>query len=221
WEEAVYLFLYLSYLKLNSNNRHPYSKERFIKLVSNFEKKLQFPYYNSLKTTFDTTKNFKDTFLKIPKKQRELFVMAYQSYLFNECIKEVLASSIGRKNLEKVNYEAGFLYFLKNSQKNVELPLSFSLIGRKDEFNDFEKEIISTILQREKIEFSLIKSLSKTGVFLKTHQRNILTIPQHFKVETIVEEDFLKSKNRKTITISFELEKGSYATNIIKFLFRK
>lgn len=232
-EEAVYLFLYLSYLKLytNPNNKNsnkksnkgskkPYSKEKFYTLISNFEKNLPYPYYNSLKSVFKLTQNFKQVFLKIPKKQQELFVMAYQSYLFNECVKEVLVKHIGTKNIEKVPYEAGVLFFQTNFTRRVEGIKSFPLIGRKDEFNEFEEEIISTILQREHLEFSAIKSLSKTGVFLKTQHRNLFTIPKNFKVEEVEEEDF-QGKERTKIVLSFELEKGAYATNIIKFLFRK
>ena len=229
WEEAVYLFLYLSYLKLytnpnnkksNKNSKKPYSKEKFYSLISNFEKILPYPYYNSLKSVFKSTQNFKQVFLKIPKKQQELFVMAYQSYLFNECVKEVLVKHIGTKNIEKVSYEAGVLFFPINFSRKVEGINSFPLIGRKDEFTQFEEEIISTILQRENLDFSAIKSLSKTGVFLKTQHRNLFTIPKNFKVEEGGEEYF-QGKKRTKIVLSFELEKGAYATNIIKFLFRK
>lgn len=233
WEEAVYLFLYLSYLKLytnpnnkksnkesNKNSKKPFSREKFYSLISNFEKNLPYPYYNSLKSVFKSTQNFKQVFLKIPRKQRELFVMAYQSYLFNECVKEVLVKHIGTKNIEKVSYEAGVLFFQTNFTRRVESIKSFPLIGRKDEFTQFEEEIISTILQRDHLEFSAIKSLSKTGAFLKTQHRNVFTIPKNFKVEEIEKENF-QGKKRVKIVLSFELEKGAYATNIIKFLFRK
>lgn len=49
-------------------------------------------------TEYVKTKEWRVTYRKIPAHLREMYVNAYQSYLWNECVKEILKHSIEKKN---------------------------------------------------------------------------------------------------------------------------
>lgn len=221
FQRAVMLFLYSQYIRLKLKNY--LSKEDFFSLISNFEKDLDYPYYKSMRNKFlENGGSWKLTYKTIPVKQRELFIMAYQSYLWNECVGELLRNNFEKNQIKKVKYIAGELFFYRNqsiSEKNFEkLPLSFSMIGRKFDFENFEEKIISKLLKNENITHIQIKALSKTGTFLKTEKRALLIKPYNFKFLE-VSKDEMSRNNKKKVKISFGLQKGSYATIILKSLF--
>ncbi len=221
FEGAVKLFLYSQYIRENLSKH--VSKQEFFLLVENFEKKLNYPYYLSLQSRFvQSNGSWKLTYRSIPVKLREIFIMAYQSYMWNECIKQFLQNKFEEEDLVKVEYVAGELFFYKNDlsmQKILnKFPKTFNLIGRKFEFEYFEEQIIKDIIEKENITHLQIKALSKIGSFLKTEKREMIIRPNNLKILEI-SKDELSTIDKKKVKISFSLTKGSYATLIIKALF--
>lgn len=133
----------------------------------------------------------------LPKKILTLYLHAYQSFLFNETVNEYIKSK-----KHKITYSLGYFIFPEEKIKNIKIPI----IG----FGTEEKEIIKKIIDKEKI---------------KPRDFIIREIPEISaegdKRDLIVEVKNLKVKEEgKNYRVFFELQKGSYATLVIKGMFK-
>jgi len=169
------------------------------------------------------TKDWRAAYRKIPAHLREMYVNAYQSYLWNECVKEILRRSIEKKKLYSVEYAVGsLLFFTDISDKECEkIPQTFQTISDQMTATDDERKIIDRVLLKEKLKLADYKIESETGSFIKTRARPVLLNTEDFTIGT-PERDEINSKTnfeRYKIQISFLLSKGSYATVVTKRLF--
>jgi len=169
------------------------------------------------------TKDWRAAYRKIPAHLREMYVNAYQSYLWNECVKEILRRSIEKKKLYSVEYAVGsLLFFTDISDKECEkIPQTFQTISDQMTATDDERKIIDRVLLKEKLKLADYKIESETGSFIKTRARPVLLNTEDFTIGT-PERDEINSKTnfeRYKIQISFSLSKGSYATLVTKRLF--
>lgn len=169
------------------------------------------------------TKDWRAAYRKIPAHLREMYVNAYQSFLWNECIKEILKDSVEKKKLYSVEYAIGLLLFFTNlsEQEREKIPLTFQTISDQMTISDSEHHFIDRVLAKEGLRRDDFGIEDETGNFFKTRARQVLLIPEDF---TIVkpERDELNSKGnvaRYKIQVSFSLPKGSYATVVTKRLF--
>jgi len=149
----------------------------------------------------------------IPLKTLKFFVHSYQSYLFNETCKKII--KLKNISFTKSNYSQGELYFALTKLKNIELPI----IGFGTNINEKYSEIINEILEKEKINTRdfIIKSIPELSSF--GTERNFITNVINFNKNEFVEDEL--NKDKKKIKINFSLEKGSYATIVIKKIFSK
>lgn len=140
---------------------------------------------------------------------------AYQSYLWNEILKELLMKM--DLKLYKVSYLLGEFYFYKEvpeepweKLKSLKLPLPAPKL-KLETLNAFNlKEIYSKVLQKEGIsELKNFRTFIK-GLIFKTYPRPAVVFPEELSYEKL---------NEKTYKLKFFLEKGSYATLVIKRLF--
>jgi len=127
----------------------------------------------------------------------KLYINSYQSYLWNQSVKKHIQKNYKTYKI-KTNYDTLIIPKENIKQETIPIP-GFSKSNEKNE----------EILKQEKItkrDFIIkqIPYLSQEG-----GQRNIITQPENFQI--------LK-KEKNTITIKFTLEKGSYATMLIKQL---
>jgi tRNA pseudouridine13 synthase len=162
---------------------------------------------------------------RIPSNLREMFVSAYQSFLWNECVKEVLSRSVDRRSLYPIDYNAGSLLFYRKLSKEEEgkIPATFKTVSHRMQPTEYEKDIILDVLSKEGLSTPDFDIMKKTGNFFKTHERKIIVKPADFKISQ-PERDELNSgsgKKRLKISVSFTLPKGSYATVITKKLFNR
>jgi len=169
------------------------------------------------------TKDWCAAYRKIPAHLREMYVNAYQSFLWNECIKEILKISIEKKKLYSVEYAVGSLLFFTNltEQEREKIPLTFQTINNQMEVANDERQVIEHVLTKEGLRFADFRIEDETGNFFKTRAREILRIPGDFKISK-PEGDELNSianRLRYKIQVSFSLSKGSYATVVTKRLF--
>lgn len=223
YERAIKLFLYQQYLR--STNQVKFDRERFFKFVGNFEKTFNSPYYSYLKTQFiENDSNWKFVYKKLPNKQRELFVTAYQSFLWNEVLKNQMRSFVGIKNIFISKYKAGEYFYIRiyDNLKLGEIDKIFlnqiPLIGRKltnEDLNIFYLEI----LEKENVVFEDFLKVSKSGNFFKVSLRDAFAKPLEVKISDVKKDELNKGKLK--IEISFMLPKGSYATVFMKSLFLK
>lgn len=139
----------------------------------------------------------------------------YQSYLWNEILKEVLIKM--ELELFKVPYLLGELYFYREVSpktweklKNLKLPLPAPKL-KLESFNSLDlKEIYTKVLQKEGIsELKKFRTFIK-GLIFKTYPRPAVVFPKELSYEKI---------DKDTYKVKFFLEKGSYATLVIKRIF--
>lgn len=171
------------------------------------------------------TKSWLSAYMKIPANLRELYVSAYQSYLWNECIRETLRKTINSKYLYTIPYNIGSLLFYKRITKEEagKIPRTFKSLSDQMTPSDFEKPIIDKVLSKEGIKLADFRIKDDTGNFFKSNDRQVIIRPEDFCISK-PEKDELNDKGRKgifKITVSFSLPKGSYATMITKRLFNQ
>lgn len=143
-------------------------------------------------------KKYKNDFLGaislIHKKIRTIYIAAYQSYIFNELLKYL--DDIG----ELQNYK--------------ELPLIASESKLKEDWATFVKELLSKDgLNLNYFEMKRTPTLKPKEIF-----RQVFVEVENLQIGNLEDDDL--NVEKKKITISFDLQSGSYATNVIKYLFQ-
>jgi len=168
-------------------------------------------------------KSWLEAYKKIPSYLREMFVNAYQSYLWNECIKETFKKYIQKEKLYTIKYKIGSLLFYKklSDEELKNIPTTFQTIDPLMKPSTFEKEIIDKLLSREKFNLKDFDIKQETGNFFKSRERSVIVNPEAFRIsEPFLDElNDTDKKNRCKITLSFILPKGCYATIVTKRVF--
>jgi tRNA pseudouridine13 synthase len=160
---------------------------------------------------------------KLPANIREIHMNAYQSYLWNECIKQVLNNSVKKKKLYPVPYAVGYLLFYDDLviEERCKIPDTFPTLSESVQFSVDEKPIIHSVLNRERIALKDMSIVTSVGNFFKSRQRPVCVIPEKFTLSGPLSDEMNDSRSspRYKFQISFELPKGSYATLVTKRLF--
>lgn len=223
YEQAVKIFL-TKYLK-SERKKIKDEKRKILANWRNLESiNVNNKIFKSVINEYIKTKSWLEAYKKIPPNLREMFVNAYQSYLWNECIKETLKKIIGKERLYNIDYNIGSLIFYKKliDAEINEIPQTFQTVSQSMKFSsDFEKEMINNILSRENVDFKNLDVENETGNFFKTRKREVILKPQGFTISELEIDEINDKgkKNRYKLTLSFILTKGSYATLITKRLF--
>jgi len=172
---------------------------------------------------YANTNSWLAAYKKIPAHLREMFVNAYQSYIWNECVKEILRVCVNGRKLYSVEYAIGSLYFYKdlNEEELSKIPSMFPTLSEKVKLSEFDNRTVSKVLSNENITIQDLDIESSTGNFFKTRKRQVIIIPEDFSISNPMEDE-LNSFNGKPqikVRLSFCLPKGSYATLITKRIF--
>ena len=223
YEQSVKIFL-TKYLK-SERKKIKDEKRKILANWKNLESiNVNNKIFKSVINEYINTKSWIKAYKKIPVNLREMFVNAYQSYLWNECIKEALKRIVGKERLYNINYNIGSLLFYKklieNEIKNI--PMYFQTISSSMKFSSkFEGEIILSILSKENIRLEDLDIENVTGNFFKTRKREIILKPLGFTISDLDTDEinFKENKKRFKINLSFILPKGSYATIVTKRIF--
>jgi tRNA pseudouridine13 synthase len=169
------------------------------------------------------TKNWLAAYKKIPAHLREMFVNAYQSYVWNECVKEVLKTVVERKKLYSVEYAIGSLLFYTDlsEQERQRIPSTFQTVSDTATFTTVEQQVVDQVLSKEGITPADLAIEAETGNFFKTRARPVIIIPEDFTISEPTTDELNSKGNtlRYKIHVSFSLPKGSYATIVTKRLF--
>ncbi|PKP52539.1 MAG: tRNA pseudouridine(13) synthase TruD [Candidatus Altiarchaeales archaeon HGW-Altiarchaeales-3] len=222
YEEAVKIFL-TRYARHESSKSK--EEKRFIAENWSSLKNLNIknPLFAKIVNEYRKTDSWLLVYKKIPLNLREIFTSAYQSYLWNECVKDVLRQTIDKKNLYGVEYAPGELIFYKNvsSDELKDIPATFKTISHDIKPSEFEEKIIDGVLSREGIGIEEFNIKKETENFFKVYERNVIVKPADFSMSLLgIDELNDKGKNNKfKVTLSFTLPRGSYATLITKRMF--
>lgn len=179
--------------------------------------------------------DFVGAFRSLPLKLRQLFVQAYQSYLFNKFLSARIENGIGLQQVEtgdfvigversglpapfvntivKTSTRAEMSKAVKAGVKRVALPL----IGFKQRLSEgFSGELEKKILEEEDITFNQFRVPRMLEVCAKGGLRSIITPVKDFSLGPI--EKDLSSKLR--VDATFMLYRSSYATIVLRELMK-
>ncbi len=149
--------------------------------------------YDVIKHLQKNPNDFIGALRRVPRRELQFYVSAYQSYLWNRCVKEYL----------KLNPSYGE---------------KFSFIGFNMECVDGEKErIVNALLEEEGISLSDFVVRQFPELSADSHERNIFTRLNDLKIYTMDKDDL--NPGMYKVTVEFFLKSGNYATNVIKYMF--
>ncbi|MEM4347011.1 MAG: tRNA pseudouridine(13) synthase TruD [Candidatus Altiarchaeota archaeon] len=224
YEEAVKIFL-TSYTK-HENRKRKEEKRKIAKKWNEIKTlKTENKLFSEILEEYRKTESWLLAYKKIPKNLREIFVSAYQSYLWNECVKLILKRCIDNRKLYTSKYSLGELIFYRNLTPNEirKIPRTFKMLSHNVKLTDFEKEIVEEVLSSEGIRIKDFDIQKETGNFFKLYDREIVAMPENFEIsEAQVDEINDRWKKRRfKVTLSFILKKGSYATVLLQRIFNR
>ncbi|MFH1391777.1 MAG: tRNA pseudouridine(13) synthase TruD [Candidatus Diapherotrites archaeon] len=150
-------------------------------------------------------KDFVGAFQNLPKHLIYLFTHAYQSYLFNEMINERIERGIG---LEKTEGD-----ILKDGMPTA------GLLGFDSELpTGIQGEIEKNALEKEGLKLTDFKVKSFPELSCSGTRKKISVKPEELKLLSIEKDELNEGKLK--VSISFRLEKGNYATTILRELMK-
>ncbi len=198
-------------------------RECLKKYWRNFEKCLDLAKVNWEKNLLNfliTHKPSKRTFkraLNLVDKEYLFFLgNVYQSYLWNEILKEIILKF--EIPYFEISYLLGKLFFYKEVPANkweilkkLKLPLPSPKLKFKEKIESlYLEEIYNEICKKEGLDnIKNLRSFIK-GLVFKTYPRPAVIFPENLEWEKL---------DNTTIKLKFTLEKGAYATLVIKRLF--
>jgi len=154
--------------------------------------------FNLILSEYYESKIWLKAYLKIPRNLREMFVIAYQSYLWNECVKEVIKEAVmlnkeSSNNLSSfgVQYNAGRMVFFEHNANatinakdlsELALPQKFKTISPKIKMSEYEEQIINKVFMREGIILEELDIRKETGTFFSTLERDVFVKPENLTI---------------------------------------
>jgi tRNA pseudouridine13 synthase len=217
YEEALKLHLTSAYRKQKSYIKRI---KRFIaehwgdwtKCRKFLEQERRYENFLEIIAFLEKSEDFVGALRLIPEQLRMLYAASYQSFLWNEALKHMLLSALGKEALEEVEYLAGSLYFPKGEHVHV---LREALPKPKLEMPCPEsKERIYRVLLRERgLRLKDMRRLEKLGMPIARNERSLL-----FSAGELCIKEKGVDGNYPWLTLSFWLPPGSYATIVLKAL---
>ncbi|MEW6294876.1 MAG: tRNA pseudouridine(13) synthase TruD [Candidatus Diapherotrites archaeon] len=149
--------------------------------------------------------DFIGAFRVLPKGLRYLFVHAFQAFLFNKVINERIKEGIGLKAVEGDVLIEGF----------PSAPLyGFETVFASGKAGEIEKKVLGEEgLSLKQFYVKDMKEMSSKGA-----RKKIILIPKNLKLLEVKEDEFNEGKLKAII--SFELNKGDYATTVLRELMK-
>jgi len=209
WEKAA-----VTFLTEPSPYEHPESRRarELLWKTQNYEEALHyFPFRliyerQMLSHLAKQSRDYIGTFHRLPKKLRQLFIQAYQSYLFNKFLSQRIQRGLPLKKARGREFKLKI-----DGEEYVALPL----IGYNQSVSTGEQgEIEKRTLEKEDVtpqnfKISMMPEISSSGGL-----RTALTPLIGLKIEKPIKDEF--NPTRKMVQVSFTLKKGSYATTILR-----
>ncbi len=161
--------------------------------------------------------DFKGAIKRLDKELLNLYLVAYQSYIFNQLL-GLIIKEYGVRTYE-VPYSMGnFVFYAGLHNKEFIEKLSIPVLNEKVVVKGDMKEKIERILSEEGVklkDFSLSRMRFR-GVRFKSFLRKAIVFPVDFSIGRPQEDEIYR--NRQKMSLNFILNPGSYATLLIKRL---
>jgi tRNA pseudouridine13 synthase len=148
-------------------------------------------------------------------------VFAYQSWLWNEGVKQYLRDVVGVEKLVSIRYQAGTLLFpraLDSAQARLLHRHTFPLLGPTSRFEGpaIEKAALS-VLGREDMTLESLRVPGAPQIHFDHEERPLLVVPGKLIVSEASRDELTKGRLR--VNVAFTLPPGAYATLVMKRLF--
>ncbi|MBN1502601.1 tRNA pseudouridine(13) synthase TruD [Candidatus Woesearchaeota archaeon] len=149
---------------------------------------------------------------KLPHKTQTIYINSYQSYLWNKVVELYIKRYF--KDYFTVKYSLGEFVFLRYKIKNFTIPL----VSFDSEFrNPKVRAIYNTLLKEENIvlrDFIIrkINWLTPMG-----SERPLISEVKNLKISDLLKDEL--NEGMKKAVVEFFLQKGSYATIVIRKIF--
>ena len=179
-------------------------------------------FYRILQSLKEKPRDVLRAFLQIEASYRAMLLFEYQSYLWNEGVRRLLANLLPREALFPMPYQAGTLLFHKDAPGELlrELRhLTFPLLAHDSKIEDARiQAAVDWVLGKEKIQLSDLQiPEAKRLLFFKHEERPLIVYPQKLVLGKPSHDEL--NPGFKKINVAFTLPPGSYATLTIKRLF--
>ncbi|MHA1479458.1 MAG: tRNA pseudouridine(13) synthase TruD, partial [Promethearchaeota archaeon] len=203
------------------------------KAYNTFPKSLNYER-TAIKYLLDNPGNYEGAINHLPKYLIKLLISSFQSYLFNKTISlrhkkgisltkpikgdvfNILDDENGNKTQIKYNYNGLYDKFLKEAYELNRAKIVFPLIGYNTNLNEFPsiKSLVLEIMDNEGISSDIFSSKLLETYEFKGSFRPIIIKPLGLKILEYTADDLFQ--NRYKLKIEFSLQKGSYATLLLR-----
>jgi len=165
--------------------------------------------------------DFRGALLRTEPRWRALQVFAYQSWLWNEGVKQYLRDVVGIQKLVAIRYQAGTLLFpreLDAGQVRLLREKTFPLLAPATVFDDprVERAALS-VLAREDMTLADLAVPGTPEIHFDPEERPLLSVPGRLAIGE-ARPDELNADGLR-VNVAFTLPPGAYATLVVKRLF--
>jgi tRNA pseudouridine13 synthase len=165
--------------------------------------------------------DFLGAFLRTEPRWRGLQVFAYQSWLWNEGVKQYLRDVVGVARLVSIRYQAGTLLFPRELDRDLVVLLrekTFPLLAPGSRFTDprVEKAALS-VLEREGQTLADLRVKDTPQIHFDAEERPLLVHPGKLVIGEARKDEL--NRGRLRVNLAFTLPPGAYATLVVKRLF--
>ena len=188
----------------------------------------------AIKYLLDNPGDYEGAINHLPKYLIKLLISSFQSYLFNKTISlrhkkgisltkpikgdvfNILDDENGNKTQIKYNYNGLYDKFLKEAYELNRAKIVFPLIGYNTNLDEFPsiKSLVLEIMDSEGISSDIFTSKLLETYEFKGSFRPIIIKPLGLKILEYTHDDLFQ--NRYKLKIEFSLQKGSYATLLLR-----
>jgi len=203
------------------------------KAYNSFPKSLNYER-TAIKYLLDNPGDYEGAINHLPKYLIKLLISSFQSYLFNKMISlryekgisltkpikgdvfNILDEENGNKTQIKYIYNGLYDKFLQEAYELNRAKIVFPLIGYNTNLDEFPsmKSLILEILDNEGISSEIFTKKLLESYEFKGSFRSIITKPLGLKIMEYTEDDLFQ--NRYKLKVEFSLQKGSYATLLLR-----
>ena len=179
-------------------------------------------YFRVLQALRSKPSDFVNAFLQIDAHYRALLLFTYQSYLWNEGVRRLLATLLPREALFPMPYQAGTLLFHRDAPPEVlrELrEMQFPLLAPDSKLTDPRVQAaVEWVLGKEKLTLERLRiEEAPSLLFFRHEERPLLVYPHKLVLGRPARDELNRGLGK--LNVSFTLPPGSYATLVIKRLF--
>jgi len=209
WEKAA-----LTFLAKPSPYEHPESRQAREQLYNTQSYEEAFRYFpfklvyerQMLSHLAKQPRDFIGAFHRLPEKLRQLFIQAYQSYLFNKFLSQRIQNGLPLRSAREGEHKLRI-----NNKEYLALPL----IGYMQPVSTSKQgEIEKQILQKEDITPQDFKVSTMPEISFSGGLRTALAPLIGLNIEKPIKDG--ANPKKKMVSLGFTLRKGSYATIILR-----